>query len=794
MQTIRSKQGPTFDQRWRSWRLTWLMAIAIQAHAAPQLVDVQVLAPAGAREATQVVLRLSESADPVRWFPLQGGRALVLDLPGVASAVGRHVLAPPDSLAQRVTVAANRQQTRVVLHQRESADFRVEQSATAIRVHLSRVESTAVSPAASSPRDMPGPIEHASQARDLETTSKPSVAPSASVAPPSPLTPEAPSTREPGAQPKLQAHVAAVVPPAARAPGTPEPQPPVSALSLEEAKALLARVKAEAGARLAPDVLDKPSGQMSPPLALALERGASAPAPAPAPVARTLAAPREVAPAVAPRHLPPASSEVAAQSRANQEEERLISLQFQSIDIRSVLQAIADFSGFNVVASDGVKGELTVQLKEVPWREALQVILDAKGLGMRERDHVIWVAPKADLLADQENELKVREASRQLAPLTSAVFRLNYAKANQVLAQIDASSNAGRDRAPDAAPKSGLQPLPPKTQTRAGSLLTSRGVAFTDVRTNQLFVTDTQVALDAVRAFIQAVDVPLRQVMIEAKIVEADDTFSRNLGVKLGVGNTSNVTLGPRIGIGPNYNAVSATGSTSVLPFVNLPASGIKGAEAATFAISLFGASASRFLNLEVSALEADGRGKIVSSPRIVTADQVKATIEQGTEYPYQTATSSGATAVEFRKANLKLEVSPQITPGGHIILEVDINKDSRGETTAAGIAINTKHVQTQVLVENGGTLVIGGILEEYERNEVDKVPGLGDLPIIGNVFKSTRRQTDKAEVVVFLTPRIVQQQESGITSDRTGRYARVGQINGCSDAGQASGTVACGQ
>ena len=436
-------------------------------------------------------------------------------------------------------------------------------------------------------------------------------------------------------------------------------------------------------------------------------------------------------------------------------EQRRISLQFQSVDIRSVLQAIADFSGFNVVASDGVKGDLTVQIKDVPWREALHVILDAKGLGLRERDNVIWVAPTADLLAYQENEIKAREASRQLAPLASAVFRLNYAKVDRVLSQIHGSSLAV-SRAAERDTKGNLQPLPKKTSSRVGGLLTSRGVVFTDVRTNQLFVTDTEVAIDAVRAFIDAVDVPLRQVLIEAKIVEADDTFSRNLGVRLGVGNTANVTLGPRIGIGPNYNAVSATGSTSVLPFVNLPASGINGAESATFAISLFGASASRLLNLEVSALEADGRGKIVSSPRIVTADQVKATIEQGTEYPYQTATSNGATAVEFRKANLKLEVSPQITPGGHIILDVDINKDSRGETTAAGIAINTKHVQTQVLVEDGGTLVIGGILEEYERNEVDKVPGLGDLPIIGNVFKSTRRRTDQAEVVVFLTPHVI--------------------------------------
>lgn len=432
-----------------------------------------------------------------------------------------------------------------------------------------------------------------------------------------------------------------------------------------------------------------------------------------------------------------------------------MSMHFQSVDIHVVLQAIAEFSGFNVIVSDNVRGQVTVHLRDVDWREALRMVLDAKGLGMRERDNLIWVARKADLLSDQANEIKAREARQALAPLTQAVFRLNYAKVARVLAQITARPTPAK--ASPEAPAPAVTPQP----TRVG-LLSPRGSAFSDARTNQLFVTDTAAGVAAVRAFVEAVDVPLRQVLIEAKIVEADDTFSRNLGVKLGVGNAAPVTLGSRIGIGPTYDAVSASGSRSVLPFVNLPASGIQGSDAATFAIALFGASASRFLSLEVSALEADGRGKIVSAPRIVTADQVTATIEQGTEYPYETSTSSGATAVEFRKANLRLEVTPQITPSGHLILDVDINKDSRGETTAAGIAINTKHINTQVLVEDGGTLMIGGILEEYERNEVDKVPGLGDLPIIGNVFKSTRRQRDQAEVVVFLTPRVIKPKNSG--------------------------------
>jgi type IV pilus assembly protein PilQ len=220
---------------------------------------------------------------------------------------------------------------------------------------------------------------------------------------------------------------------------------------------------------------------------------------------------------------------------------------------------------------------------------------------------------------------------------------------------------------------------------------------------------------------------------------------------------------GNRLALGGSYDAVSmTTGETQNAldtvntSFVNLPSTGIGGFAPATLAISLFSSAANRFLNLEISALEADGRGKIVSSPRVVTADQVKALIEQGTEYPYQTATSSGATAIAFRKANLKLEVTPQITPEGGIILDVDVNKDSRGETTAAGIAINTKHVQTQVLVEDGGTVVIGGIFEQEEVEDVTKVPLLGDIPVVGNLFKNRAKTSNKRELLIFLTPRVI--------------------------------------
>ena len=252
----------------------------------------------------------------------------------------------------------------------------------------------------------------------------------------------------------------------------------------------------------------------------------------------------------------------------------------------------------------------------------------------------------------------------------------------------------------------------------------------------------------------------MRQVLIEARIVEASDTFGRSLGIKLGGnGAWQSSSSGKGISIGSSYanSEAGAAGNPTSGTFVNFPGSNLgTGFDTGTFAVSIFNSITSRLLTLELSALEADGKGKIVSSPRIVTADQTKALIEQGTEFPYQQATSSGATSIAFRKANLKLEVTPQITPEGNIILDLDINKDSRGETTQAGIAINTKHIRTQVLVENGGTVVIGGIFELTETNDESKIPLLGDIPAVGNLFKTRTRTSNKQEMLVFITPRMV--------------------------------------
>lgn len=425
-----------------------------------------------------------------------------------------------------------------------------------------------------------------------------------------------------------------------------------------------------------------------------------------------------------------------------------LSLNFQNIEIRSLLQVIADFTNFNVVTSDTVTGAVTLRLKDVPWDQALDIILQAKGLGMRKNGNVLLIAPKDELAAKEKQELESKAALQGLEPLRTQSFQLNYAKAADIAIQLT-GSGAG-----------------------ASKTLSSRGSLISEPRTNQLFVNDISSKLEQVQQLIAKLDVPVRQVLIEARIVEASDTFGKSLGVRLGGsdlrgirGGDAGYSLGGanRVALGGTYNAVSATTgeSTGTLDttntsFVNLPALGQGGYSPSTFAISLFSSAANRFLNLELSALEADGKGKLVSSPRIVTADQTKALIEQGTEFPYQQATSSGATSVAFRKANLKLEVTPQITPEGSIILDLDINKDSRGETTAAGIAINTKHIKTQVLVENGGTVVIGGIFELTEADSESKVPLLGDLPAVGNLFKTKTRSSSKSELLVFITPKMI--------------------------------------
>jgi len=419
-----------------------------------------------------------------------------------------------------------------------------------------------------------------------------------------------------------------------------------------------------------------------------------------------------------------------------------LSLNFQNVEVRAVLQVIADFTGLNIITSDTVGGNLTLRLKDVPWDQALDIILQSKGLDMRKTGNVVWIAPRDELATKEKLALESKQQISDLEPTRTESFQLNYQKADAFQKMLVSDKQR---------------------------ILSRRGSAVIDVRTNTIFVQDTPSRLEEVRNLIRKVDVPVRQVMIESRIVEASDTFSRNLGVRLGYNDRSG--RGDRLTGGGIRGMVGgglastgfASGQVATVPNfagdsmnVNLPVPGLGGAQAGQFSFLLFNDRGTRFLNLELTALQADGKGKIVSSPRVITADQVEAIIEQGTEIPYQQATASGATAVAFKKATLSLKVKPQITPDDNVVMNVNVHKDSVGQTTLAGPSIDTKQITTEVLVENGGTVVIGGIYQQEERSTTNKVPVLGDLPYVGFLFKQNLKQDDRRELLIFITPRIL--------------------------------------
>lgn len=419
-----------------------------------------------------------------------------------------------------------------------------------------------------------------------------------------------------------------------------------------------------------------------------------------------------------------------------------LSLNFQNVEVRAVLNVLADFTDLNIITSDSVGGSITLRLKDVPWDQAMDIILQTRGLDSRRNGNVIWIAPRDELATREKLALEAAQQITDLEQTRTEAFQMNYQKAGDVAKLLS-------DR---------TQPI-----------LSKRGSAVVDARTNTLFVQDTPTRLEEIRKLLAKIDIPVRQVMIEARIVEASDTFSKNLGVRMGLLETGPASRNIAGGIrGPNIgaelvNTGQAMGVVEGTPVINgpglnsnFPAAGLNSFNAGAVSFILFNSSLTRFLNLELSALEADGKGKIISSPRVLTADQVEAVIEQGTEIPYQQATSSGATSVSFRKANLMLKVKPQITPDGNVIMTLDVNKDAPGATTPAGVQISTKHVKTEVLVENGGTVVIGGIFEQTERTDITKIPFLGDLPVLGRLFRNDSTTSQKTELLVFVTPRIV--------------------------------------
>ncbi len=417
-----------------------------------------------------------------------------------------------------------------------------------------------------------------------------------------------------------------------------------------------------------------------------------------------------------------------------------LTLNFQKIDVREALNVIADFTGTNMVISDTVSGNITLRLKDVPWDQALDIILQSRGLDMRKIGNVIQVAPSAEIAAKEKLELTSRQEITELQDLRTESFQISYQKADAIAALL--SNDKQR-------------------------ILSKRGSAVVDARTNTLFVQDTPDRLEEARKLIKQIDVPVRQVMIEARIVEATDDFSKNLGVRMGYNTTDTFNVGgslvgnigansvstPAGVVNPINGVVGGTFTANAqTPNVNLPSAGTAGA----FSMLLFNSSMSKLLSIELTALETDSKGKIISSPRVVTSDQTEATISTGTEVPYQQASSSGATNVAFKDATLSLSVKPQITPDDNIIMDIKVNKDSVGQLYAGVPSINTNKVTTQVLVENGGTVVIGGVYTQTQSDGINKVPLLGDIPLLGYLFKSDSKLDNKDELLVFITPKII--------------------------------------
>ena len=421
-----------------------------------------------------------------------------------------------------------------------------------------------------------------------------------------------------------------------------------------------------------------------------------------------------------------------------------LSLNFQDIEVRAILQLIADFTGLNMVTSDAVSGNVTLRLKNVPWDQALDIILKSRGLGMRQDGNVILVAPSEELAARERLELGANRQVEELAPLRTEFVQINYANAANLMALIQAEEN---------------------------NLLSERGNVSIDERTNTLIIQDIASSLEAVRGLISELDVPIRQVLIESRIVNADETFAKDIGVRFGYSkDTKQNTAITRADIGDNPESpfvalgglqnggfVTSTtgfdvgGNEGLL--VDLPAIP---ADASSLALAI-GKVGSYLLQLELSALIAEGRGEDIASPRVITSNQHEAVIESGVQIPYQEASSSGATTVSFQDAVLSLRVTPQITPDDRIIMDLEVNQDTVSATVVNGTpAINTRSVSTQVLVQNGETVVLGGVYTSSDRKSVDRTPFFGDLPYVGFLFKRTATDTSKSELLIFITPKIL--------------------------------------
>ena len=439
-----------------------------------------------------------------------------------------------------------------------------------------------------------------------------------------------------------------------------------------------------------------------------------------------------------------------------------LSLNFQKISVRAALQVIADFTGLNFVTSDSVSGTLTLRLQDVPWDQALDIILQTRGLGMRQTGNVVWVAPAEEIATRERAELESQRQKGELEPLTSALIEVNYAKAE------DIASILRTVRAVDTGVQQSLfgSVSIGQIETESNSLLSPRGSVTVDKRTNSILIQDTAGKIKEVRKLIAQLDKPVRQVLIETRIIEAEDTFSRELGARLGFTRLTNDAQIAGGSIGDTFTTGTLEGTRSIAEGgivnagtdvlnVNLPAEDIGDDTAASYALTIASAGLgfAQLIDLEISALESEGRGKIIANPRLITANQQEAHIEQGQERIF-TTTVLGVGSVVTKKAVLGLTVTPQITPDDRVVMDVFITQDDFVSPTDP--TINTKQINTQVLLENGETVVIGGIYQQRILDGVTKVPILGDIPLLGHLFKKRSRQDDRIELIFFLTPKII--------------------------------------
>lgn len=423
-----------------------------------------------------------------------------------------------------------------------------------------------------------------------------------------------------------------------------------------------------------------------------------------------------------------------------------ISLDFQDIEVRRVLQLLADFTGVNIVASDSVQGNITLRLKDVPWDQALDIIMKSKNLDKRRNGNVIWVAPVPELLKSEEDAAKAYAQSIKLAPLQTETMQLNYVKAADVKTMIEDATN--RNKANNSSTDDGMR-----------SLLSSRGSIVIDTRTNTVIMSDTAEKIEQLKNIIKQIDLPVKQVMIEARVVRATTSFSKSLGVKWGFFSDGSATVASNTSnLYTLHNNKYAGKSDAITNNLNVDlgaSSSSTGSSPASIAFGLIN-TADSLLTLELSALQADGQGEVISTPKVMTGDKQEAIIKSGTKIPYSTTSANNGTTTTFQDANLELNVTPSITPDGNVQMKLKITKDTVGSLTSAGYVIDTNALQTNVLVNNGETVVLGGIYEDTHQNDVNKVPFFGDLPWIGNLFKTKTTSDSKNELLIFITPRIV--------------------------------------